>query len=231
MVCVDVVLPVYRNRDSLVSLYEAVSGELKAINVVPRFVLVDDACPERSTETIEAMNLVNVEIIKLPTNGGQQSAIRRGLAQCGDCPAIVMDADLQDPPEAIPKLLAELETGSCDAIFATKQGYYGPLIRTLTGRAFRTVVRFLVPLPVGAGGFVALSAATVQRLNDSTNPRFYLAGMVGCHAPKIGAIPISRHERPSGRSAYTSSMRWRTGFSNIRCIIFERKAYARQGRN
>lgn len=228
MARVDVVLPIYRNRDTLLTLCKAVSRELKTIDIVPRFVLVDDACPERSTEEIEAMNLDNVEIFKQSTNGGQQRAIRLGLAKCGGHPAIVMDADLQDPPEAIPTLLVELQTGSYDAVFATRQGSYAPFMRTLTGLAFRRVVRFLVPLPVGAGGFVALSAATVQRINRSSNSSFYLSGMVGCHARKIGAVPVRRYQRPVGQSAYTSSMRWKTGFSNIRCIVLERLAYARR---
>jgi hypothetical protein len=141
---------------------------------------------------------------------------------CGDNPVIVMDADLQDPPQAIPLLLSALHSGRCDAVFAARQGRYQSWYRSLTATAFRAIVQLLVSLPAGAGGYLAINAKIVRCLQKTNNPRFYLAGLVGCYAQNIEAIPIERRLRQSGQSAYSGAMRWRTGISNIKCILYER---------
>lgn len=216
---VDIVVPVYRNRDTLRDLYRQVLDGAATAGYAAHITIVDDACPDRSGDMLTGLEAT---VLRHAINQGQQAAIRRGIMACGGHPVIVMDADLQDPPEAIPLLLAALRDGGFDAVFATRRGRYQSVARSLSGRAFRSVVRGLVPLPAGAGGYVALAAPLVQRLQSSGNPRFYLAGLVGCHARSIGAIAIDRRLRPAGHSSYTGAMRWSTGISNIRCILHEK---------
>jgi len=139
-----------------------------------------------------------------------------------------MDADLQDPPDVLPMLLSQLREQNGGAVFATRIGQYQGFVRRFTASSFRTVMRALVPLPKGAGGFVVFANDVAQRLRDSKNPNFYLAGLIGCHASKIGALPVQRRFRASGKSAYSGSMRIATGISNIKCVLHERSKHAKR---
>jgi polyisoprenyl-phosphate glycosyltransferase len=223
---VDIVVPVYRNRATLRDLVQQMLAAASDAGIAVRFVFVNDACPENSTDVLEGFDPARITILHQPVNTGQQAAIRRGLAVCGDHPVIVMDADLQDPPEAVPKLLATLDAGSFDAVFAVRKGAYQHWARRFSGQAFRVVIRRLVHLPKGAGGYVAISQSLVFRLNQSRNPQFYLAGLIGCHADRIGTVNTERQARRVGQSAYTGAMRWATGLANIRCILHERGSHA-----
>lgn len=225
---VRIVLPVYRNQGTLAPLVEALRAAVTPHGMTPFFVVVDDACPERSTAALEALQCEDVMILRHDVNRGQQQAIKHGLAVCKEYPVVVMDADFQDPPEAVPALLQALQTGPFDAVFATRVGRYQSIFRDISGRIFRFVIRKLVALPVGAGGFVALTPDLVDRLNSSRNDRFYLAGLVGYHADQIGAVPVARFRRRIGQSAYSGIMRWQLGFSNILCLLNERRTHARK---
>ena len=83
----------------------------------------------------------------------------------------------------------------------------------------------MASLPSGAGGFVVLRRELAVRLLASDNPRFHLAGMIGCHANKIEAMAVQRSYRTTGQSAYTERMRLATALSNFACVVEERLRY------
>lgn len=221
---VSVVIPVYRNADTVHELYELVSNALERMGVDSELVFVNDACPERSADALGKITQQDptVKVLSNPENLGQQRSIRRGLSECTGDAVVVMDADLQDPPAAIPAMLTRLSRGDVDAVFVVRTMDYQTRFRMLSSRAYRSLIRRVVRLPYGTGGFVAINAALASRLLSSRNPGFYLAGLIGCHADAIGTVPWERLPRRVGRSAYTERMRVATALSNILCVIREK---------
>ena len=202
---VSVVLPIYRNRATLEELHRRLSTVLTNAAVSYELLFVDDACPEGSGSVIEdlAAHDPRVHGLHVARNVGQHRAAWLGLASARGDWSIVMDADLQDPPEAIPTLLAAAPSGA-DAILAARRGRYEGPVRLLTSRVFKILRERLTGFPRNAGMFLALRRPLVQSILREDFPRPFLLAMVGLSGRRFITVPVDRVRRPQGRSAYTS---------------------------
>ncbi|CUH88197.1 hypothetical protein PH5382_02130 [Phaeobacter sp. CECT 5382] len=221
---ITILVPVYRNAETLQALYHQVREAVAKVDGSAQFVFVEDAGGDESLFILRGLAQSDPDVLLVvnPRNLGQQETIRRGLAHVGGQDVIVMDADLQDPPEVIPMLLERLWQSGADAVFATRVGAYQSRARMVASRLYRVCLSRLASLPRGAGGFVVLRAELAARLVASGNSRFHLAGLIGCHATRIEAIEVRRNYRTVGQSAYTGRMRLATALSNFACILEER---------
>lgn len=213
---VSVVLPIYRNRATLEELHRRLSAALASASVSYELVFVDDACPEDSGEAIEdlARRDSHVRGLHLARNVGQHRAAWLGLSAARGEWSIVMDADLQDPPEAIPVLLAAAPSG-VDAILAVRRGRYEGPVRLLSSRVFKIVRERLSGIPRDAGMFVALRRPLVQEILRHDVPRPFLTTMVGISGRRFITVPVERVRRPQGRSAYSSVERLATAVREL----------------
>src|SRR5688500_9935701 len=109
-VAVSIVVPVYRNVDTLLELYERVTRAMEACGHEYEILFVDDACPAGSHARLRdlARRDARVAALLLERNGGQNRAVMAGLAFARGEIVVVLDADLQDPPEAIGRLVGGL---------------------------------------------------------------------------------------------------------------------------
>jgi hypothetical protein len=156
----------------------------------------------------------HVAVTHLAVNGGQHAALRRGLADEPDADLwVCLDADLQDPPEAVPALLAALVTDPVAAVFAGRRGYYESRWRRLTGDAHRRVLALLTGLPHDAGAFLALDARA--RAAVLTRPAPSIVAAVGASCLPVGSIPVARVVRPTGSSAWTGRARLRQSMRSL----------------
>jgi glycosyltransferase involved in cell wall biosynthesis len=117
---------------------------------------------------------------------------------------VVMDADLQDPPEAIPLLLAAARERGVPVVFAGRRGLYQSPARLATSRAFKRSLALLTGIPPDAGLFVALERPVVERVLRLDGKRPYVTAMIGAAGFSMTSVPIERGRRPSGSSAYRS---------------------------
>jgi glycosyltransferase involved in cell wall biosynthesis len=207
----SVVLPVYHNRETLRALHENLSAVLGRLGGGYELIFVNDACPEGSGHVLEQMarDDARVAVLTLERNMGQQRAVLTGLRRARGRWVVVMDADLQDPPEAIPALLdaGQMSTAGqppAAAVFAGRRGRYESPLRLLTSRMFKRAMRFLCGVPADAGLYVAMNREMIKRVLALDNPRPHLVAMIGCAGLPVVSIPVRRAERTAGRSAYTS---------------------------
>jgi SAM-dependent methyltransferase len=200
-----VVSPVYRNAGTLPALAAAVHEALAGHDVVLRLVV--DASPDDSAEVAAA--LPGVAVTVLPSNAGQHRALARGLLDEPDADAwVCLDADLQDPPSAIPALLAALP--GHDVVFAGRRGAYEGRGRRLTGDLHRGVLRLLTGLPPDAGAFFAVSTAGREALlagMDRGCPSVVAA--LGAARLRVVSVPVHRDVRTVGVSSWTARARVR----------------------
>ncbi len=210
MTGVCVVVPMYRTATTARELHQRLSAALDAETAV-RFVYVDDACDQGSGDAVVALAAADdrVTALRHRTNRGQHQAIRTGLRATSGAEVVVLDGDLQDPPEAIPSLLAALRRSSCDAVFAGRRGAYEGRGRLATGRTFKWMLHRLTGTPRDAGAYVVMTRALVDAIlaRDSRRP-YLLADIAATRRPTM-SLPVVRRARPIGRSATTSRTRVR----------------------
>jgi glycosyltransferase involved in cell wall biosynthesis len=200
---------VYCNAPSLGELATRVCAASSDAGVSHELIFVIDGSPDSSAE--EAQDIARsdpaVGVLVLAFNHGQHRALRAGLAHCRGRSVVIMDADLQDPPEVIPSLLAELGDG-VEVVFAGRHGRYQRIDRMISSRLFKIVQSFVCGLPTDAGTYAALTEAAVFRLlEDDTPGHMTLPQQIGLLALKHRSLPIRRAVRARGRSAYSSAFR------------------------
>jgi polyisoprenyl-phosphate glycosyltransferase len=207
---VALVTPVYGNAATLAELARRVAGALHDRPWTLRFVI--DASPDDSLAVARSLAAGDprLAVTALAGNVGQNRALLAGLgAEAGeDANAwVCLDADLQDPPEAVPLLLGRLAQGDAGAVFAGRRGAYESRARRLTGAAHRLAMARLTGLPTDAGAFVAMDAATRRALLALDAPGV-VAG-IGAAGVACASVPVVRAARAEGRSAWTASARLR----------------------
>lgn len=217
---VTVIAPVYRNAETL----EDLTGQLRqALAPLVRdfeVLFVNDASPDHSAVVLKRLAAEHrfVSVIDLERNIGQHEAIFAGLRQAAGSSVVVMDADLQDPPEAIGAMYERLRSGHCEAVFAARVGRYQSLPRMMGSWLYRALLRILTGVPSGAGGYVIMTRKLVERLLEFDCERRYLVGMIGCTGLPVSSIPVERRFRAAGGSAYSAMQRIRVASSNLICV-------------
>ena len=101
---VTVVLPVFQNKESFKELYERLLHVMDPNRIEYEILFVDDASPDHSLDVLKKLTETDprVAVLEMERNVGQQRAVMAGLSHARGKYVVVMDADLQDPPEAIP---------------------------------------------------------------------------------------------------------------------------------
>lgn len=214
---ISVVIPVYKNRDTVGEL----AAQLRVALPELELIFVNDACPHASGEVLDRLAAENawIRVIHHTTNRGQTPALLRGIEAATGSQIAILDADLQDPPEALPQLLAELERGNWGAVFAGRRGSYQNRSRMLTSRIFKGLVTRLADLPPDAAGFVVFRRAVRDRLLQFRLRHYYVPAMIGRCGYPVTSIPVERSQRPCGESAYSEALRWRVAMHRLLSAI------------
>ncbi len=220
---VSAVVPVYRNAATLRELHMRLVGALAELGV-SELIFVNDGSDDDSGAVLHELARADekIVVVDLETNQGQHPAVLAGLERSQGDWTVVLDADLQDPPEAIPSLIAAA-SAEVDAVFAGRRGGYESRLRLVTGRAYRWLLHLAAGTPADAGAYVVLSRRMVARLLEMSSlmpgrpPA--LVGMIGCSGLKTASLPVERARRARGSSAYTTGRRIRSGLQALSWAI------------
>ena len=213
---VSVVVPLYRTADALPELHRRTVAALEGRAF--ELILVDDGCPEGSGRAAAALAADDerVQAVALRRNVGQHAAALAGLSRASAAWAVVLDGDLQDPPEAIPLLLDAGAAAGVPVVFAARRGRYESRTRLLTSRIYKRALALVAGVPADAGIFMSLDRRVVERLVALDGRRRpSLVAMVGCLRVPMTSIPVERAPRPSGRSSYRGRDRMSLGLRTI----------------
>jgi glycosyltransferase involved in cell wall biosynthesis len=211
-VLVSVVIPVYFNEKNIPVTWEALETALAALQPDHEFevVFVDDGSGDASHQRLLELHAAHpdhVRVVKLTRNFGQPAAILAGLAHArGDC-AIVMSADLQDPPSLIPEMVEQWAGGSKAIVLATREQREDGFVATLTSRIFYGLMRrYAIPnMPVGGFDFFLVDRRVIDFINAVDEKNTFVQGLVlwSGHEPVI--LPYTRRRREIGESRWTLS--------------------------
>jgi undecaprenyl-phosphate 4-deoxy-4-formamido-L-arabinose transferase len=219
---VAVVVPVYGNAATLRPLADRLAAALP--DRAWRLRLVVDASPDASAAVAAelARSDPRIAVTVLATNVGQHAALTRGLADEPDADAwVCLDADLQDPPEAVPLLLQRLDRGGVGAVFAGRRGRYESPVRRVTGTAHRWLAARLTGLPPDAGAFLAMRPAVRAAVLTARAPSVVLA--VATAGTPVASVPVVRDQRPVGSSAWTGRARLAQSVRSLTWAVARRR--------
>lgn len=201
---VSVVIPCLNEEQALPELRQRLEGALDAVEGGYEIVIVDDGSTDGSVAYIERWisERANVVLVKLSRNFGMEVAMSAGLDHCRGVNAVLMHADLQDPPELIPEMLDRASEGA-EVVYARRIGRDESIIKRTLATAFYGLMRRLSRMPYQgqAGDFRLMSRRVIEALRAMPERRRFLRGMVAWVGYEQVPIEYRRAGRTSGRGA------------------------------
>lgn len=204
---ISVVIPCFNEEANLELLVARVTTAcMGAVSGSFEIVLVNDGSRDDSWSIMATLANDNPHIVavNLAANYGHQLALSAGLQICRGNVVMVMDADLQDPPELLPALLAKMAEGH-DVVYGQRVSRTGETIfkRASASLFYRLLQRMVdVPVPRDTGDFRVMSRRVVDQLNAMPERYRFVRGMVSWIGFSQVALPYEREARFAGQSNY-----------------------------
>jgi len=201
----SVIIPAFNEEDNLQLLNDRLSSVMKGLTKSYETIYVDDGSTDNSFKLLRDMHTRDghIKIIRLTRNFGQHPAIMAGFNVARGKTIITIDADLQNPPEEIPKLIDKLEEGY-DIVFGVFRERKHSLFRRAGSRFAKWILSRVVPVETTSlSGFRAIRAYAVQQLKSLNEGSKFLDGLLCWMGYKVGTVEVIHDERYRGTSKYT----------------------------
>jgi polyisoprenyl-phosphate glycosyltransferase len=205
----SVVIPIYNEQEALPALLPALRRVLDALGGGYEYevVFVDDGSRDASRSILarEAARDGRIKVLGFSRNFGHQAAITAGLDLSSGDAVVVMDGDLQHPPELVPEMVARWEEGY-DVVYAVRADRKGePPFKRITARLYYRLLNALsdVEMPAYVGDFRLVDRRALEAFNALRENSRYLRGMFSWIGFRQIGIPCPPVERFGGRSKYT----------------------------
>lgn len=204
----SIVIPCFNEQGSLEELHRRVSAAA-ARSVGPSYeiIFINDGSTDSSWALMDALVARDSHCvaIDLSRRHGQQLAATAGLNACTGDRVLMMDADLQDPPELLGEMMRKMDAGA-DVVYGERIARRGEgLFKRVSATLFYRIINRVadVQIPVDAGEFRLMSARVVQVLNEMPEQHRFIRGMVSWAGFKQAAVRYERPPRVRGQSGYS----------------------------
>jgi len=203
---VSVIVPCFNEESVLPKLFERLSAAAAEWNMDYEIICVDDGSRDRTWEFLKAQNQRDSrwQGLALARNFGHQTAVSAGLYHGVGDAAVIIDADLQDPPEQIIRLLAKWREGY-EVVFATRKKRKDRLVKRILAWGFYRLLERMTPLPMArdAGDFCLLDKKVVTIMNALPERNRYLRGLRTWCGFRQTSVEFERSGRAAGVPQYT----------------------------
>ena len=198
---ISVVVPIYNEEDGIDMLHRRVVSTMEAVGCPWEVVYVNDGSQDCSLEALLAYqtNDPRVTVVELSRNWGHQPALTAGLSVARGSAIVLIDGDLQDPPEVIPDLIAAWQKGA-QVVVAERRRRAERGLRRLLFPLFYKVLGYLsdFPIPLNAGIFGLLDRQAVDAINRLSESNRYLPGLRAWIGFRTAVVYYERAERAAG---------------------------------
>jgi dolichol-phosphate mannosyltransferase len=205
---ISIVIPIYNEEQTLPELHRRISDAMKRVREPYEIIFVNDGSHDGSYDVLRgfARHDTHVRVIDLARNFGHQIAISAGL-DAGDGDAVVlMDGDLQDPPELLPEMIGRRNEGF-DVVYTTKKSRQEHFFKRLAFHGFYTLMSRLssIAIPMEAGNFSLMDRKVIEVLRSMPERNRYIAGMRAWAGFRQTGIAFDRGARFAGHPQMTIS--------------------------
>lgn len=215
---ISVVIPVYKAEACLLELYRRLRASLETITTDFEIILVEDCGGDRSWAIIQELAQADPRVkgIQFSRNFGQHYGITAGLDHCSGDWVVVMDCDLQDQPEEIPKLYAKAQEGF-EVVLARRGRRQDALLKRLSSRLFYATLNYLADMRYDAevGNFRIVSCKVAEAYRQMRENLRFFGGMVDWMGFPTASINVDHAERFAGETSYSFAKLWKLGIETI----------------
>ena len=204
----SIVVPCYNEAECLDVLHTRISAAARAaVGDDHEIVLVNDGSRDQSWAVMERLAAADPRLvaINLSRNHGHQLALTAGLDLCAGERILIIDADLQDPPELLADMIATMESEGADVVYAVRRKREGEtFFKKLTASLFYRVLDRVTdtPIPLDTGDFRLMSRRALDALLSLPEQARFIRGMVAWVGFRQVPFPYDRDERLAGESKY-----------------------------
>ena len=202
----SVVVPLYNEEEVIGETYKRLTAVMEGENIPYEIVMVNDGSRDATEELARAICAADkrVKLINFSRNFGHQTAITAGMDAAGGQCVVVIDADLQDPPEVIPEMLEKWRSG-IDVVYGKRISREGEtFFKKFTAKMFyRTLNKMTdVDIPVDTGDFRLIDRKVKDALLQVREHNRYVRGIVSWLGFKTAPVEFERRKRFAGTTKY-----------------------------
>jgi polyisoprenyl-phosphate glycosyltransferase len=213
------VIPVFNEQETLPELYRRLSAVLDGLDGPSELLFIDDCSYDRSHELLIELQQRDprCKVVRFARNFGHQIAISAGLDFALGDAVIVMDADLQDPPEVVPELIARWREGY-EVVYAVRERREGEAwLKRKTADWFYRLLRRVasVQMPVDAGDFRLVDRQALDAFRSLRERSRYVRGMFSWVGFRQTGVLYKRPERFAGEPKYSFRKSLKLGIDGV----------------
>lgn len=202
----SVVVPCFNEEEVIGVTHERLTHAIEDITPDFEIIYVDDGSRDSTAQRLHEIQRADrhARVVRLSRNFGHQIAVTAGLAYARGRAVVLIDADLQDPPEVIPEMFRKWQEGY-HVVYGRRTDRAGESrFKTWSARVFYRLINKLseVPIPLDTGDFRLMDRRVVEALRSMNEKHRLLRAMTSWVGFQQVAVPYSRHERYAGVSKY-----------------------------
>lgn len=203
---ISIIVPMYFEEDVVAECYSRLTAMAKTAELNYELIFVNDGSTDKTLEMLEciAKEDMRVKVISFARNFGHQIAVSAGVDKAKGDAVVIIDADLQDPPELIPQMIRLWKDGY-DVIYAKRKARDGETwFKLLTSKIFYRVLNKMsnVVIPMDTGDFRLIDRKVVEVFKGMHEKNRFVRGMVSWLGFKQIPIEYERKERFAGKTKY-----------------------------
>jgi undecaprenyl-phosphate 4-deoxy-4-formamido-L-arabinose transferase len=219
---VSIVIPVYNESANLRALWTRLNPVVNGLGRACEVIFVDDGSRDDSLDLLRgfAADDARIRVVELARNFGQHSALLAGFRNCRGEIVVTLDADLQNPPEEIPKLIDAIEAGN-DVVGGWREERQDRAYRRMASRLQNRLTSVIVGVPMHDYGCMlrAYRRHIIDTVVECDEKAAFVPALANTFAKRVAEIPVGHAERTGGESKYNLfslahlSLNLITGFS------------------
>ncbi|MCX6276272.1 MAG: glycosyltransferase family 2 protein [Bacteroidetes bacterium] len=221
----SIIIPIYNEEGNIPKLFERLTNVLSVLQSDAEFIFINDGSVDGSIRLIKELASLHpgVRYINFARNFGHQIAVTAGLDHCKGKAAIIIDADLQDPPELIAEMFQKWQEGY-EVVYAKRRSREGEsYLKKFTAKLFYRMLKKItsINIPVDTGDFRLIDRKIIDALKQMPEQQKFLRGQISWIGFRQTFIEYDRDARYSGKTGYTFKKMIRlaldgiTSFSNL----------------
>ena len=202
---ISLVIPVYNEERNLTRLMERIMPTMSAMQRPFEVILVDDGSRDSSLDILKGFTeSPEIRVVELTRNYGQHAAILAGFSIVRGEIVVTLDADLQNPPEEIPRLIGEMEEGGFDVVGTIRKGRKDSFFRIIPSKIVNMVARKITGVRMTDWGCMlrAYRRPVVERMIACHEHATFIPALATHFGKRVTEIEVSHEERHGGKSNY-----------------------------